>query len=525
MVNNTVVTVLSRPEMLEMLDLVEEAARSTEEGVKHFIEPASGTLRRATNKRHHIVFGRRGSGKSSLLRKAAADLTIDRRPIAYVNLEAFKGHSYPDVLISVLIKTLGEFESWLNSAAIYPSKKTSFWQRYFGSTPTRSPYNKKATEDLALRLHNSIKELTVELHRTDEAELTEKSDLETSEKDSVAGNAKAGAMGATAEIEAKSEASRTRKRALEEKYTRSKTDLLHRKILDYQKLFRDLGALSNGDAYLFLDDLYHIRRADQASVVDYFHRIGKDHRLWLKIGSIRHRTRWYIHGDPPIGIKIGDDADEIDLDLTLEKYSTTKDFLVRILTNFANEANIKPISSFITDGAIDRLVLASGGVARDFLSIFRRSVGVARERGGDHRGEKVGAEDVNVASGEYDSTKREDFNRDTLDDKVTLEGEFQQLRKFCLDENNSNCFLLDKEASGHDVELIHELVDLKLIHLVRSRVTVSSRAGRIYEAYMLDLSQYAGARKRRDLELVEFWKPASKETLRKATLIYDLGGK
>ena len=209
------------------------------------------------------------------------------------------------------------------------------------------------------------------------------------------------------------------------------------------------------------------------------------------------------------------------LDLTLEKYSITKNFLVRILSNFASEANISAISSFITDGAIDRLVLASGGVARDFLSIFRRSVDVARERGGGHRGNKVGAEDVNVAAGEYDSTKREEFTRDTLDDEVTLEDEFQRLKKFCLDDNNSNCFLLDKEARGHDVELIHELVDLKLVHLVRSRVTVSRRPGRIFEAYMLDLSQYAGSRKRRDLDLVEFWKPSSTEALRKAALIYE----
>lgn len=120
-------TILSTGEILNLMTHVEEAARSTEEGVKHFIEPAPGTLRRAASKRHHIVFGRRGSGKSSLLRKAAADLTIDRRPIAYINLEAFKGHSYPDVLISVLIKTLGEFEEWLKSAAIYPSTKKNFF--------------------------------------------------------------------------------------------------------------------------------------------------------------------------------------------------------------------------------------------------------------------------------------------------------------------------------------------------------------------------------------------------------------
>lgn len=85
--------------------LIEEATRSTEEGVRRFVEPASGTLIRATSRQHHLVFGRRGSGKSSLLRKAAADLTVDRRPIAFVDLETFKGHAYPDVLLSILIET------------------------------------------------------------------------------------------------------------------------------------------------------------------------------------------------------------------------------------------------------------------------------------------------------------------------------------------------------------------------------------------------------------------------------------
>lgn len=514
-------TILSSEEIIKLMTIVEEAARSTEEGIKHFIEPAPGTLKRATSKRHHIVFGRRGSGKSSLLRKAAADLTIDRRPIAYINLEAFKGHSYPDVLISVLIKTLSEFESWLKSAAVFAPTKISFWGKFFGTAPTRPSFNKKLTEILSQKLQTVVNELNVELHRSDLAELTERTAAQSMEQDTATGKAKAGMTGLSAELEARMRIEQTKKKEIEEKYTRTKTDFLHRHIINYQELFHELSTLSGGDAFLFLDDLYHIRRADQANVLDYFHRIAKDHNLWIKVGSIRHRTRWYVHGDPPIGLKIGDDADEIDLDLTLEKYSITKTFLVKILSNFAIEATIKSISSFVTDGAIDRLVLASGGVARDFLSIFRRSVDVARERDGGPRGEKVGAEDVNVAAGEYDSIKREEFTRDTLDDNKTLEDEFQSLRSFCLDDNNCNCFLLDKEVRGNDVDLIHELVDLKLVHLVRSRVTIRNRTGSIYEAYMLDLSQYAGARKRRDLELIEFWKQSSTDALRKSSLIYE----
>src|SRR5215471_11850696 len=113
---------LLHSQSVEALEVsIEEATRSTEEGVKRFIEPAHGTLQRALAKRPHIVFGRRGSGKSSLLRKAVADFTVDRRPIAFVDLESFKGHSYPDVLISILIQTLERFTVWLETAAVNPA--------------------------------------------------------------------------------------------------------------------------------------------------------------------------------------------------------------------------------------------------------------------------------------------------------------------------------------------------------------------------------------------------------------------
>lgn len=515
--------ILDTPEMARLLTLVEEAARSTEEGVKHFVEPAPGTLQRTTNKRHHIVFGRRGSGKSSLLRKAAADLTVDRRPIAYVNLEAFKGHSYPDVLISVLISTFSEFRKWMDTAAIHPSTKTTFWQRLFGTAPKRPSFNRAQSAQLSVQFGTHIDKLERELHRTDDAEVRITDGAEASQSDSAGVKVNATSPILTMGAEATAARSRTQKQEAEQRFKHSKTDFLHRHILDFQRLFTDLGDLSNGDAYLFLDDLYHIRRSDQARVLDYFHRLAKDHRLWLKVGTIRHRTNWYVHGDPPIGMKIADDADEIDLDLTLEKYSLAKGFLIKVLTNFASTAGVQRLDGFLTDGALDRLVLACGGVARDFLSIFRRSVVVAREREGGPRGDKVGAEDVNVAAGEYDSTKREDFKRDTLDDSSPLDAEFQKVRQFCLEKNNTNCFLLDKEQQHVEVDLIHELVDLKLVHLVRSRVTVSGRRGRIYEAYMLDLSQYAGARKRRELQIVEFWKADSTEGLRKLSLIYQPG--
>ena len=192
-----------------------------------------------------------------------------------------------------------------------------------------------------------------------------------------------------------------------------------------------------------------------------------------------------------------------------------------MLNGFVNDCRGLSISQVLNEGAIDRLVLASGGVARDFLAIFRRAVDVARERGDDHRGPKIGSEDVNVAAGEHETSKREELKRDAVDDQREIEKQFDKVVNFCVDNAKANLFLLDKSAAGSEVDLIHELVDLRLIHLVRSRITVSKRPGKIFEGYMLDVSQYTGSRKRHNFELVNFWKQDAIEELRRAKLIYE----
>lgn len=508
--------ILDSKEMENLSTIVEEATRSTEEGVKYFVEPAGGSLRRSKSRRHHIVFGRRGSGKSSLLRKAAAVLMIERAPIAYVDLEPFKGHSYPDLLLSVLIAAFRSFKQWLDTAAIAPSTKTNFWKKLFGGVPSKPAYSRKACQELSGVVAAQIARLEQELHAAETTEV--KSTTTAAVEDTAGGKASAGLkIAPIGELGSELSASQTNKTgtATEQQFRRSKIDFLRRRVMQYQEVFDSLFNVSDGDAFLFLDDLYHIKRQNQPQVLDYFHSIAKGHRLWLKIGTIRHRTDWYVHGDPPVGVKLGDDADEIDLDLTLEKYALTKKFLVEILESLSTSVGLTPID-FITDGAIDRLVLASGGVARDFLSIFRRAIDVSRERSAD----KISAEDVNMAAGEYEPAKREEFKRDTYsDEEGSLDSVFQSVRDFCLNTANSNCFLINKDARGGEIDSLHELVDLKLLHLIRSRVTVNSRGGQIYEAYMLDLSQYAGARKRRGLEVIEFWKSGSTQRLRRVSLI------
>jgi hypothetical protein len=268
-------TVLDSAEVESLVILVEEATRSSKEGVKRFIEPAQGTLRRAINKRHHVIFGRRGSGKSSLLRKAAADLTIDRRPIAYVDLETFKGHTYPDVLLSILLSALKEFNQWLETAAVHPANKTSFWQKLFGTRPNRPAYNREQIALLSADFAKHIDQLQEQLHSSDHTQTT--SSTKTVEEDSSSFDASANiafqGLGAGSKASQASSGEVTKEK--QQTYKHSKLEFLHQHILEYQDLFRRMREACGGDSYLFLDDLYHIRKADQPQVIDYFHRIAK----------------------------------------------------------------------------------------------------------------------------------------------------------------------------------------------------------------------------------------------------------
>ncbi len=514
---------LDLPQVDDLLILCEEVMRATPEGSRRFIEPAPGVLSRAKSKQHNIIFGRRGSGKSSLLRKTAADLTIDRRPIAFVDMETFKGHSYPDVLISVLIKSLYEFRGWLDTAAITPANKKTFWNKLFGSLPLRPPFNKRRTTDLSKNLSDLINDLEEQLRTPEQAkkQITKKLTAEESLDATAEGGLTTPGISAKSKINSSKNNGKSTEETLT--YISHKVEYLHQNIIKFQQFFNALSELSDGSSFLILDDLYHIRKPDQAKVIDYFHRIAKGNGMWLKVGTIKHRSQWYEHSDPPIGMKLGDDAKEINLDISLEKFETLKDFLRKVLSGLTEDTKPLTIKGLMNPTAVDRLIIASGGVARDFIGIFSNAISQARERGHKtHRGPKIGAEDVNLATGDYDPIKREEFKLDTSEDREALEEAFHRLVTFCTEKSKCNIFLISQKLSGNTRDAIDQLIDLRLIHPVKSRVTLKKGAtGELYEAYMLDLSQYTAARKVHRFQIIDLNASDKDESIRRSSLIYS----
>src|SRR5262249_5732875 len=144
-------------------------------------------------------------------------------------------------------------------------------------------------------------------------------------------------------------------------------------------------------------------------------------------------SRWF-QSPPPIGLQTGQDADHIDLDVSLEDPLRAKRFLEEVLQRYAARAGIRVLSSLFSQDALSRLVLASGAVPRDYLVLSASAITRARTR---ENARTVGVQDVNNAAGDAAQVKIRELEDDLAADAEsagsTLAG-LQVLRAFCLDE-------------------------------------------------------------------------------------------
>jgi hypothetical protein len=279
-------------------------------------------------------------------------------------------------------------------------------------------------------------------------------------------------------------------------------------------LRRAMGSLETR-LYLFLDDFYYMPRAQQADLLELLHGSTRDANIWLKVTSIRHLTRWF-RPSPPTGLQTGQDADIIDLDLSLQEPTATVEFLGRVLTAYCSHVGIPTSRQVITRGGLDRLVFASGGVPRDFLTLGAASMEKARSRSGS----TVGASDVNQAAGDAARSKISELEDDLASNIGFAAQTYQALtrvREFCLDQKSFTYFRIDfrdKDRNPDSYGVLTRLLEVRLVHLVDASVSDRNQAGERSECYSLDLSQYSGSRLKHGLRVLDLAEGAlvSKQT-------------
>ncbi|MBQ1118596.1 ATP-binding protein [Streptomyces sp. B15] len=252
--------------------------------------------------------------------------------------------------------------------------------------------------------------------------------------------------------------------------------------------------------YLYIDDFYLFPQDAQPHLLDCVAGMLRDCNGWIKLASIERLTRPF-EPSSRIGIEVPHDASKIDLDVTLEDPGSTQRFLESVLSNYTATAGLARPSSIAKTAALGRLVLASGGVPRDYLNLFASSIVAARSR---PKVREIGREDVAEAAGRAARSKRRDLEQDvSSDNAVSLTTALDTLVEEVRGAGYTY-FRIDVSQKSHNFyELLGQLVDLRFAHLIQATLSDQHRPGVKYEVYILDLSQYADVRLKRGLSILD----------------------
>lgn len=253
--------------------------------------------------------------------------------------------------------------------------------------------------------------------------------------------------------------------------------------------------------YTFIDDFYLLPQAVQPQILDYLHAMLRDSNGWLKVASIERLTRAYEPSTRK-GLEVPHDATTVDLDITLQDPRAASDFLHTVLSGYTTAAGIRSPSWLAKPEALSRLVLASGGVPRDYLNLFAASIVVAR--GARTLPREIGREDVAKAAGQSARDKKNDLQQDLSSDMSGKMLEALERFSAAVKHGGYTFFRVDAARRLSDgYVLLAQLTDLRFVHLVQTGLSDQHKAGVKYEAYVLDLSEYTDIRLKRGLQVLD----------------------
>lgn len=408
------------PRVTRLVEILNERSRTSEQQPSLlYIKDAAENVRVVVTKRHHIIFGRRGVGKTALLLEAKRQLEGMGSRVLWANIQSLRGLDATSAFLTIIVRLC--------------------------EMPALSNARLPASSTLAQKIRTRAEELIGVADREREVALL---------------------------------------------------------VPDCQRMLNLMCSELGSDVFLILDDFHHLGQHEQPKFLDLLHGATRDTSVWLKIAGIRNQCRVF-QSDPPLGMQIGHDAAMISLDVTLEEPKKARAFLGEVLQTYLNAAAITGKSGVLSNGAIDRLVLASAGVPRDFLVLTARSIQIARGRPNVR---SVGTQDVNEAAGEAGQQKIADLEEDVASSSAQRIQALDEVRKFTIGDRHCSFFRVgfkDKNEKPEEYAVLQSLMDLRLIHLIKGSLSEAHAAGERSEVYMIDLSEYSGSKLKKDISVIE----------------------
>lgn len=326
------------PKLRKLEALIRKSFRVRDNRTPVYVDVA-GHLDRIGLDQHQIVFGRRGSGKSCLLIYFRREVASKHKVHSiYILGDTIKTLEYPDVLIRLLLAIFDGLPG--------PGPYKRVWLTLRRSKSERKAVVHELRALLALPSESKLRVTTgaseskssgssVGVNKTVEASLTEES-AETSSREEI-----------------------------RESHDR-KIRTVDARLSDYKRVIQDEMERSSREYGVFIiDDFYLIDPADQPDVIDYLHRLLRDTDLYLKVGTVQHRTQLLRTSPIHVGVQVGQDVDGFSLDQTLEDIEQTGAYLEEMLRKLGEQVDVHDAPALMSDQGRKDIILLAGGVPRD----------------------------------------------------------------------------------------------------------------------------------------------------------------
>ncbi|MCS3664402.1 hypothetical protein GGP65_002027 [Salinibacter ruber] len=458
-----------RNSVKSMSKYIEENIRSDETSGIDFIDPRDHEYR-LRSRQNHVIYGRRGAGKTTLISQIH-----DTKDLVSVNIdvEHYKDISFPNIVLHILNDILKKLSVKIdNQCPVWKGHLKANWYNWF---TIKSKI--KEIENTIMKPDKVPKSVTEKKHSN--AELSFGKTIST-------------------------QASRGQSRQVDEEFVDDKIRDLLRQLSSYKKAITEsLRYIGNPDLFIMMDDFYFADKRIQPDLIDYFHRITKNESIYLKVATIKNRSKLYRKDEGhPVGTEIRHDIHDIDMDYTLDDFTSLKNFMESLMDRVAEQSDGSFYNTqglFAGDG-FNTLCLASGGVPRDFLSLYRSCLDnfILRDS------TKIGVKQVREIAINRIDDKKKHLQEDATKESEILDAYLNKIVDYVYRKKRRNVFLVAKEELDQfpkSRQAIMELVDLRLIHLIDRNTSKAPSDGRQYEGYMIDVGLYENTKPREFTEV------------------------
>lgn len=279
----------------------------------------------------------------------------------------------------------------------------------------------------------------------------------------------------------------------------NKTQIKYISFSDMADILEEIFRIIDLDrVFCLLDEWSEIPENSQFILAEFIKRAFITRKITVKIAAIPNRTR--LLGEGRIGLEDGGDIFGCSLD---NRYiyelnpESTREFFNELLfkqlymiaprtyQKFVKDQEGHPVHSFInqflTNQALREILIASAGIPRDFLNIFIAAYNIFYR---SPKNRHIGVTDVRKATAQWyevDKKKAVDAN---VSARLLLDRIIEEILI-----SKKRCHFLVPEKYEQNKEL-NDLIDLRVIHLRKKGISHKDNKGVVYNVYYLDYACY-----------------------------------